>query len=137
MLRASALALALPTLAAAQTLPATDAYSGLDATSARTRLECDGPRPYGPRSEAAAMPAAPAVAFLPGRKDPQPVAPIRVVRSAFRLPEQDLGIADVQDILFFAETRLVRMRLHLKAAGEPLAKRWTAQLRRYFDFLDR
>jgi Ca2+-binding EF-hand superfamily protein len=85
------------------------------------------------------MPAAPALDFLPGQKDsrPQPVPAIRVVKPAFRLPEQDLGIADVQDILFFAETRLVRMRLHLKAAGEPLSKRWAEQLRRYFDFLDR
>src|SRR3954468_9296789 len=133
MLRAAALALVLPTLAVAQTLPATHAYSGLDATSARTRLDRDGRRPYGPRFEAAGMPAAPAVGFLPGQKDPQPVSPIRVLKPAFRLPEQDLGIADVQDILFFAETRLVRMRLHLKAAGAPLSERWTEQLRQYFD----
>src|SRR4029077_18546239 len=70
-----------------------------------------------------------------------PVAPaaktIRVVKPAFRLPEQELGIADTQDVLFFAESRLVRMRVHLKAGGEPLAKHWTNQLRRYFDFLDR
>ncbi|HKB02338.1 MAG TPA: EF-hand domain-containing protein, partial [Gemmataceae bacterium] len=139
MLRAVALALLFPTFAAAQTIPATHAYSGLDATSARTRLERDGRRPYGPRFEAAAMPTAPALDFLPGQKDtkPQPVPPIRVVKPSFRLPEQDLGLADVQDILFFAETRLVRMRVHLKATGEPLSKRWTGQLRQYFDFLDR
>jgi Ca2+-binding EF-hand superfamily protein len=139
MLRAVALALVFPTLAVAQTMPATHAFSGLDATSARARLERDGRRPYGPRFEAAAMPAAQALDFLPGQKDPkpQPVPPIRVVKPSFRLPEQDLGLADVQDILFFAEARLVRMRIHLKASGEPLSKRWTDQLRKYFDFLDR
>src|SRR6476661_714668 len=108
MLRAAVLALLTPTLAVAQTLPATHAYSGLDATSARTRLERDGRRPYGPNFEAAAMPAAPAATA------------IRVVKQAFRLPEQDLSIADTQDVLFFAESRLVRMRIHLKAGNEPL-----------------
>jgi Ca2+-binding EF-hand superfamily protein len=112
----------LPSLAVAQTLPATHAYSGLDATSARTRLERDVRRPYGPKFEAAAMPAGTA---------------IRVVKPAFRLAEQGLGIAEIEDVLFFAESRLVRMRIHLKAGNEPLAKHWTGQLRRYFDFLDR
>src|SRR5262245_57422065 len=122
MHRAAILVFFLPALAVAQTLPATHAYSGLDTTSARTRLERDGRRPYAPRFEAAAMPGA---------------TGIRVVKPAFRLPEQDLGIADTQDVLFFAESRLVRMRIHLKAGNEPLAKHWTNQLRRYFDFIDR
>jgi Ca2+-binding EF-hand superfamily protein len=112
----------LPSLAVAQTMLATHSYSGLDATSARTRLERDVRRPYGPNFEAAAMPAGTA---------------IRVVKPAFRLAEQGLGIAEIEDVLFFAESRLVRMRIHLKAGNEPLAKHWTGQLRRYFDFLDR
>ena len=76
---------------------------------------------------------------LPGQKEAfaRPAPAIRVVKPAFRLTEQILGIADTQDVLFFAENRLVRMRVHLKAAGEPLSKRWTGQLRKYFDFLDR
>src|SRR5690349_15997765 len=88
--------------ALAQTLPATHAYSGLDATSARTKIERGRPRPYGPKFEAAGMPAAPVA------------NPIHVFRSSFRLPAQDLGIADRYDVLFFGETRLVRMRIHLR-----------------------
>jgi len=124
MLRVVAIALLAPAVAAAQSLHTTHTYSGLDATSARTRIERDGPRPYGPKSEAAAMTAAAG-----------PV--IRVVKPAFRLPERDLGIADTYEVLFFGETRLVRLRVHLMAAGEPLSKRWTGQLRQYFEFLDR
>jgi len=134
----------LPSLAIAQSMPATHAYSGLDATSARTRLERDGRRSYGPPFEAAAMRAAATTESfpglrLPGQKDApvRPAPAIRIVKPAFHLPEQDLGIADTQDVLFFAESRLVRMRIHLKAAGEPLAQRWTGQLRKYFDFVDR
>src|SRR5262249_19594513 len=144
MPRAAILAILLPTVCAAQTLPATHVFSGLDATSARTRIERDGRRPYAPRSEASAIRAAPAFEFFPGLKLPgqkemprQPAPGIRVVKPTFRLPEADPGIADVQDVLFFAETRLVRMRVHLKSAGDPLTNRWTEHLRRYFDFLDR
>src|SRR5262245_39580213 len=124
MFRVLAVALILPALATAQSLPATHAHSGLDATSARIRIERSGPRPYTPPAEAAAMNAASG-----------PV--IRVVKPTFRLPEQDLGIADTYEVLFFGETRLVRLRVRLLAAGEPLTKRWIGQLRRYFDFLDR
>jgi Ca2+-binding EF-hand superfamily protein len=144
MLRAVAFVLLLPVLARAQTLPATHAYSGLDATSARTRIERDGRRQYGPKFEAAGMPAAPAIEYFPGLRLPgksedlrRPASAIRVVKPAFRLPDRDLGIADTQDVLFLAETRLVRLRVHLRAAGEPLAARWTGQLQKYFDFLDR
>src|SRR5262249_15422748 len=112
ILRTALLVFFIPAVAVAQTLPATHAYSGFDAASARTRLERDGHRPYGPKFEAAAMPGA---------------TEIRVVKPAFRLPEENLGIADTHDVLFFAESRLVRMRVHLKAGGEPLAKHWTSQ----------
>lgn len=137
-------ALCLPAAAAAQVLPIVHVSSGLDATSARTRIERAGPRPYGPKAEAAGMLAAPATEFIPGLRIPgqkeafaRPASIIRVVKPAFRLPEQDLGIADTYDVLFFGETRLVRLRVHLRSAGEPLSKRWTGQLRGYFDFLDR
>ena len=144
MVRVLAVVLLAPALAAAQTLPVTHVSSGVDAASARTRIERDGPRRYGPKAEAAAMLAAPALEMfhelrIPGQKEAfaREAPAIRVVKPPFRLPETDLGIADTYDVLFFGETRLVRMRVHLKAAGEPLSERWTEQLRRYFDFLDR
>jgi len=126
MVRILLVVLLLPAFAAAQTLPVTHVSSGLDATSARTRIERDGPRPFGPRAEAGAMSAIATSA---------PV--IRVVKPTFRLAEQKLGIEDTYEVLFFGETRLVRLRVHLRAAGEPLSRRWTGQLRNYFDFLDR
>jgi Ca2+-binding EF-hand superfamily protein len=126
MVRVVALALLAPALAAAQTLPVTHVSSGLDATSARTRIERDGPRPFGPKAEAAGMSAAAGPATF-----------IRVVKPSFHLAERKLGIEDTYEVLFFGETRLVRLRVHLKAAGDPLWKRWTGQLRNYFDFLDR
>ena len=85
------------------------------------------------------MVAAPAMEFVRGRPDAvaRPASIIRVVQPPFRLPERELGIADTYDVLFFGETRLVRLRVHLRSAGDPLSKRWTGQLRGYFDFLDR
>src|SRR5215207_7062379 len=143
MLRILAI-LCVPALAAAQVLPITHVSSGLDATSARTRIERAGPRQYGPKAEAAGMVAAPAMEFVPGLRIPgqkeafaRPASIIRVVKPPFRLPEHDLGIVDTYDVLFFGQTRLVRLRVHLRSAGEPLSKRWTDQLRGYFDFLDR
>jgi Ca2+-binding EF-hand superfamily protein len=140
----SALVLTLHTVAAAQTLPATRTPSGLDATSARSRIERDGRRPYGPRFEASGMMAAAGVEFFPGLRLPgqkedfkRPIPPIRVVKPKFKLPESNLGIPDVHDVLFLSESRVVRFRVHLKSAGASLAKRWTGQLRTYFDFLDR
>ncbi len=124
-MRILVLALLFPALAVAQTLPATHAYSGLDATSARTRIERWRPRPYGPKFEAFGMPAAPVA------------NPIQVFHSPFRLPPQDLGIADRYDVLFFGEARLVRLRVQVRTAvGNPTAA-WTTHLRTYFDFLDR
>jgi len=144
MLRTIALALLFPAAALAQALPATHVFSGLDATSARIRIERDSRRTFGPRFEAAAMRAPAAFEYfsglkLPGQKEAfkRPAPAIRVVKPAFRLPEMDLGIADVQDVVFFAETRLVRIRVYLKSSGDPLSKRWADHLRRYFDFLDR
>src|SRR5262245_16343459 len=109
MLRAAAVAVLLPAVCAAQTLPATHVFSGLDAPSARTRIERDSRRPYGPRFEAAAIRAAPAFDYFPGLKVlgpkealKRPAPAIRVARSTFRLPEADLGISDIQDVLFFA-----------------------------------
>src|SRR5262245_26945156 len=107
MLRAAALAIFLPTVCAAQTLPATHVFSGLDATSAHTRIERDGRRPYAPRSEAAAIRAAATFDYFPGQMLPgqkelpkQPAPAIRVVRPTFHLSEADLGIGEVQDVLF-------------------------------------
>ncbi len=136
--------LMFPALGAAQTLQATHYYSGLGATSARIRIERDGNSPFRPRFEAAGMPATPAFEYFPGLRLPgqkeafkRPNPPICIVKPDFQLPEQDLGIPDQFDVLFFAEKRLVRFRVHLKSAGETLAERWTKELRHYFDFLDR
>jgi Ca2+-binding EF-hand superfamily protein len=143
MIRYLTLTLLIPALALAQT-PARYAHNGLDATSAKHRIERDGVRTYGPRFEAAGMPATPVLAFSPdphspGKREesPRPAPSLRIAKAAFRLPESNLGIADVQDVLFFGEKRMVRFRIHLNASGEPLSQRWKKQLRRYFDFLDR
>src|SRR5437763_4930155 len=115
MSRTTAIALLLPGLAAAQSMPATHYYSGLDATSARIRIERDGNRPYRPRFEAAAMTASPAFEFFPGLRLPgqreafkRPNPPVQLVKPTFKLPEQDLGIAVTHDVIFFAEKRMVR-----------------------------
>ena len=138
------LLLAFPTLAAAQTLPATHVFSGLDATSAHIRIERGGTSPYGPRFRSERHDRGRGVEYFPGLKLPgqkeafkRYVPAIRVVRPAFRLPPQDLGIPDTHDVVFFAENRVVRFRVQLKSAGESLASRWTGQLKTYFDFLDR
>jgi len=138
------LTLVLPSIAVAQSMHTTHVSNGLDATSARIRIERGGLKPYGPRFEAAGMMAAPAMEFFPGLKLPgqkeelrRPASLIRVVKPAFRIPEQEFGIAHVQDVIFFAEKRVVRFRCHLHGSGESLQQRWTAQLRKYFAFLDR
>jgi Ca2+-binding EF-hand superfamily protein len=144
MSRTLPLLLVLPALAAAQSVPATRAPSGLDATAARTQIERDGKPTYRPKFEAAAMPATPAFEFFPGLKLPgqkeafkRPNPAIQVVRPPVKINDRDLGIPDTFDVLFFAENRLVRFRVHLKCAGESLGQRWTRELRKYFNFLDR
>src|SRR5262249_30877779 len=50
----------------------------------------------------------------------------------------DPGAAeDVQDVLFFSDSRPMLIRLHLFVDGKPHAARWTAYLTRWFRFLDR
>lgn len=144
MSRAIPLFLMIPALAAGQSMPATHYFSGFDATSARARIERDGKRPYRPRFEAAAMTASPAFEFFPGLRLPgqreafkRPNPAIEIVRPSFKLVDQDLGIAVSHDVIFFAEKRMVRIRVQLTTAGETLSQRWTSQLRKYFDFLDR
>ncbi|MSR53374.1 MAG: hypothetical protein EXS09_08790 [Gemmataceae bacterium] len=138
------LALVVPSIAVAQSMHTTHVSNGLDATSARIRIERGGLKPYGPRFEASGMTASPAMEFFSGLKLPgqreelrRPAPLIRVVKPAFRIPEQDLGIANVQDVIFFAEKRAVRFRCYLQGSGESLPQRWTAQIRKYFVFLDR
>jgi Ca2+-binding EF-hand superfamily protein len=144
MFRIASILFFIPAIVAAQSLPQTRVPTGLDATSARSRIERDGRRPYGPRFEASGMMAAAGTEFFPGLRLPgqkedfkRPIPPIRVVKPRYKLPESNLGIPDVHDVLFLAESRVVRFRVHLKSAAESLAKRWTSQLRTYFDFLDR
>ena len=128
-----------PAIALGQTLPATHAYSGFDAASSRVRFERGGHRPYAPPSLATGMYAPSAMEFSSSEADAvlRPTSVLRVVRPAYRLADANLGIADEQDVIFFGETRLVRLRFHLAGKGQSLADRWSAQLRRYFDFLDR
>ena len=135
----------LPAIAQAQLVPSKSPFSGLNATTAVSRIERAGLSFAGPRAEAAGMNAAAAVDTFPFLKLPnspaqsvtRPVSAIKRNKPAFRLPQGDLGIADVQDVIFFTESRVVRVRLQLKVAGEPLSAGWFAQLKRYFNYLDR
>jgi Ca2+-binding EF-hand superfamily protein len=140
MSRTIPLILILPALAAAQSRDS----AGLATTAARSQIERDGKPTYRPKFEAIAMPASPAFEFFPGLKLPgqkdafkRPNPQIQVVRPQVKLNDHDLGIPNTFEVLFFAENRLVRFRVHLKCAGETLGQRWTRELRKYFDFLDR
>ncbi|HXG11048.1 MAG TPA: EF-hand domain-containing protein [Gemmataceae bacterium] len=44
---------------------------------------------------------------------------------------------DVQDIVFFGETRPVLVRLHLRVNGEPFQAAWDDFIRQVFEYLDR
>lgn len=135
---AFAVLLSFPALSHAQLVPATYPYSGVKATASLSGIVRDGPRYAGPRYEAAGMKAPPVVeTFSPVKSPKGPANLIRRVQSPFVLTNADINIPDVQDAVFFAENRVVRVRLHLKVAGEPMSKAWIKQLQRYFDFLDR
>src|SRR5215472_10659066 len=50
----------------------------------------------------------------------------------------DPGAAeDVQDVLFFSDSRPVLIRLHIFVDGKPYPARWTDYMTRWFRFLDR
>jgi Ca2+-binding EF-hand superfamily protein len=130
--------------ASAQTVPALYSHNGMKATAALYGIEADGPHYAAPRSEASALRAASAVEVFPFLKlsDNQNtvtknLALIQRIKQPYRLNDNDFNIPDVQDVVFFTETRVVRVRLNLKVAGQPLRDAWVKQLRRYFDFLDR
>lgn len=150
--------------AAAQTVPTLYSHNGMKATAALYGIETGGPRYAAPRAEATALRAASAIEVFPGLNlpnvrggenlniRPREVSPgspdwrrdtikdvglIQRVRPPFRLGDNDFNIPDVQDVVFFTETRVVRVRLNLKVAGQPLREAWVKQLRRYFDYLDR
>jgi len=136
--------LVIPTLAAAQTMLATRPSNGLDATSARIRLERAYPRPYALPFEAAAMRLPPAMEIFPGFRRPgekvdyrEAVPAIRVVRPTHRTSTADLGLQDAYDVLFFSEKKVVKIRVRLSVAGGSFADRWAKQLRALFDFQDR
>jgi Ca2+-binding EF-hand superfamily protein len=44
---------------------------------------------------------------------------------------------DVQDVLFFSDSRPVLIRLHIIVDGKPYVQRWTEYVTRWFHFLDR
>lgn len=59
-------------------------------------------------------------------------------RSAESAKGTDPGAAeDVQDVLFFSDSRPVLIRLHIQVDGKPYATRWNEYLTRWFHFLDR
>ena len=144
MFRTLSVLLAVPCIAAAQSMHLTHPFSGLDAASSPHRLERGGPRPYGPRIDCYAMPCPSAVEVFPGLRVPSqtsdvrpPVSLIRVVKSKFRFAEHDLGIVDTWDVLFFGESRLTRLRIYLRSSDQSFQQQWMNQLQKYFDFLDR
>ncbi len=142
---ATVLCLTVSAAASAQTVPVLYSHNGLKATAALTLFDADGPRFSSPRYEAAGLRATSAVEVFPGLRLPNNLNPVTIkdvplikrAKSPYRLTDADLNIPDVQDVVFFTETRVIRVRLHLKVAGQPLREAWTKQLRRYFDFLDR
>src|SRR5262249_29152506 len=112
--------LLLSSVAQAQYVPATHPFSGLSATASLSQLERDGPRFAGPRSDAMGIKAPSTTETIPLRLLKSPNDPstratslIQRVKPAFRLSNTDIEIADVQDMIFFAETRIVRILLHL------------------------
>lgn len=136
--------LTLPGLCAAQSMQATHAYSGLDATSAKIRIERGTPRSYGPIGEAAAMKLPPAMEIFAGLRLPGKDTDHRIempliqrVRPTHRAIDHDLGINQSFDVVFFSEKQLVMIRLHVGLAEGAFIDRWKNQIRRLFDFHDR
>jgi Ca2+-binding EF-hand superfamily protein len=60
-----------------------------------------------------------------------------VSSSAFAKGADPGSAEDVQDLLFFHDSRPVLIRLHLFVDGKPYPVRWTEYLTRWFRFLDR
>jgi Ca2+-binding EF-hand superfamily protein len=60
-----------------------------------------------------------------------------VSSSAFGAGADPGSGADVQDLLFFHESRPVLIRLHILVDGKPYPARWNEYLTRWFRFLDR
>jgi Ca2+-binding EF-hand superfamily protein len=63
-----------------------------------------------------------------------------ILHSAFCIgakPSDPGAAEDVQDVLFFSDSRPVLIRLHLFVDGKPHSARWTTYLTRWFHFLDR
>jgi Ca2+-binding EF-hand superfamily protein len=49
----------------------------------------------------------------------------------------DFGDDDVQDVVFFSETRPVLIRLHVRVDGKPYSSAWEAYVHELFNYLDR
>jgi Ca2+-binding EF-hand superfamily protein len=66
------------------------------------------------------------------------LATASIARSAETSARPDPGSAeDVQDVLFFSDSRPMLIRLHILVDGKPYATRWIEYLTRWFRFLDR
>jgi Ca2+-binding EF-hand superfamily protein len=116
--------LIIPAVARAQPTPALYPFSDMGAASGGLRINRAGLPLAGQRFWTASF-----------SESPEPR--IKRTMPAFRYVPDEAKIADVQDIVFFAEQRVVRIRLHIKVADGALGKDWLALLKRYFDFLDR
>jgi Ca2+-binding EF-hand superfamily protein len=110
------------TPSSAQSMLAIHPTSGLVATSASYSIEWDGPRYSAPRHEVASMRTSSGIQLYP---------------TPFRFTEESFGIPDQQDVVFFSEKRIIRVRLHLKLIGKSLRDQWKERLKNFFDFLDR
>ncbi len=62
---------------------------------------------------------------------------LAVAVPAAEMPADPSQADDVQDVLYFAETRPVLFRLHLTVDGRPCTARWVEFMDRMFAFLDR
>ncbi len=60
-----------------------------------------------------------------------------VSSSAFCMGADPGSVEDVQDVLFFHDSRPVLIRLHILVDGKPYPARWNEYLTRWFRFLDR
>ena len=95
--------------------------AGIAAASGSLRVERAGIPQSGPRIGFARHPA---VALV-------------VAEPTFKAADADVPVPDAQDIVFFGEKQVVRVRLRLKGPGEPVAKRWRAKMKAFYDFFDR
>ncbi len=55
----------------------------------------------------------------------------------FVLPKQDLGVVHTYDVLFLADARPVKIRLHIDRLQSSIEQVWQKRIRQWFDYFDR